>query len=205
MGHQADARKILIEKERRLRAMRRGKEDDWPLRQVRLGWDTVLSWTVRYGHQPLFALIWLIGFWVIGQNAYLAAWQADAFKPNNAFVLRSAEWVRCGVDVGATVELAVPGPKGAVQTVPGLRDGVTRQACFAAQPEGRGFPEFNSWIYSLDVLVPVVEIEQQANWVPDDDQAQGWVAKIVMYLQIIMGWALSLLAVAGLSGIIKSD
>ncbi|MEL7348273.1 MAG: hypothetical protein AAFN17_10990, partial [Pseudomonadota bacterium] len=80
-----------------------------------------------------------------------------------------------------------------------------------------------------------VEVEQQANWIPDsacdghwetglrlpnpfDDAAPfwdggvprvhdciGWYAKGLVYLNIILGWGLSLLAVAGFSGLVKSD
>ena len=42
-------------------------------------------------------------------------------------------------------------------------------------------------------------------WVPDEDTWPGWFAKGLVYVEIVMGWLLSLLAVAGLSGIIKSD
>ena len=40
---------------------------------------------------------------------------------------------------------------------------------------------------------------------PDEDTWPGWFAKGLVYFNIVMGWVLSLLAVAGLSGIIKSD
>ena len=38
-------------------------------------------------------------------------------------------------------------------------------------------PRFNPLIYSLDVLFPLVQVEQQVHWVPDDDQWLGWFAK----------------------------
>ena len=41
---------------------------------------------------------------------------------------------------------------------------------------------------------------------PDEDNRPvGLVAKGLVYIEIVMGWLLSLLAVAGLSGLIKSD
>lgn len=125
-------------------------------------------------------------------------------KPNNPFILRSAEWGRCAVPAGEDVMLAATGADGGATTVRGLREGPeTRAACFMRQPEGWGFPDFNALIYA-DVLVPLVELGQQAHWVPDERSARGWLAKAWVYILIVSGWALSLLAVAGFSGIVKS-
>ena len=47
---------------------------------------------------------------------------------------------------------------------------------------------------------------QPVHWLPDEDQRPvGFFAKGLVYIEIIAGWLLSLLAVAGLSGIIKND
>ncbi len=192
MGHLADAREILIEKEKLQRAARRVK-----LKGPRLWlfwvWDGFLAVTVRYGRQPLFALWWLLGFWLFGVVAFQYAWQADAFKPNNAFVLRADEWVGCSVNA---------------QPYAFRKDSSTASqlGCFLAQPEAEGFPTFSAWVYAFDVLFPLVEVEQQVHWVPDEDiRPIGLFAKRLVYFEIVAGWLLSLLVVAGLSGIIKSD
>ena len=79
-------------------------------------------------------------------------------------------------------------------------------ACFLAQPEAEGFPSFNAGVYAFDVLIPLVNVEQRVHWVPDEDiWPIGWFAKGLFYVEIVAGWLLSLLVVAGLSGIIKSD
>ena len=59
--------------------------------------------------------------------------------------------------------------------------------------------------YLVNVFFPLVEIEQQAHWTPDEDKPGGVLAKGLMYAKIILGWALSLLAVAGFSGLVKSE
>ena len=40
-----------------------------------------------------------------------------------------------------------------------------------------------------------------------DDRAStlGWLARMYLWLHIALGWALSLLAVGGFSGLVKSD
>jgi len=58
-------------------------------------------------------------------------------------------------------------------------------------------------IYSADTLLPIVDLELQNVWIPDEAKAP-WVRRY-LWLQILAGWALSLLAVAGFSGLIKKS
>ncbi|MEL6336499.1 MAG: hypothetical protein AAFQ88_07600 [Pseudomonadota bacterium] len=213
MGHREDARLILIDKERRLRAdaARRGQRG-WLLRAA----DRVLDVTIAYGHRPLRALLFLAILWFIGADVFRAAWHMDQFKPNNAFVLRAPEWVMCdpkledGRDMASGKDVARP---------EGWSADTSQLKCFLEQPEARDFPKFNAGIYAFDVLFPLVDVEQQANWIPDPACAGeakwsmlpssrdcvGWWAKAFVYVLILAGWGLSLLAVAGFSGLVKSD
>ena len=59
-------------------------------------------------------------------------------------------------------------------------------------------------MYSLDTLVPFLDTGQQDFWIPDVRQHWGLAGRVYLYVQNIAGWALSLLAVAGFSGIVKS-
>ena len=45
----------------------------------------------------------------------------------------------------------------------------------------------------------------QAYWLPDDTTGRGAWVRAYLWLHIAMGWALTLLAVAGFSGLIKQD
>lgn len=36
--------------------------------------------------------------------------------------------------------------------------------CFHSQPESASYPEFNRWMYSMDVLLPVPEVGQKQCW-----------------------------------------
>ena len=178
-GQGEDARVVLIEKDRRQREVRLARS----ALEVR-GWlqlrDWILWHTVRHGRQPLRAVLWLGVFWAIGMVVFFSASDAGAIKPNNAFMLRQSEWTEC-----APLE------------------GRARLTCF----EGRAasYPEFNALIYSADTLLPIVSLEMQEYWIPDDSQGVGWFARGYLWVHIAVGWALSLLAVAGFSGLVKSD
>lgn len=191
MGHADDARAVLIDKEKLQRKHRRKSMTRW-CRWWHAFWDGVLNKTVRFGHQPLCAFWWLLGLLALGVATFSAASHAGAMKPNNAVILRAPEWVGCA-------ETAPPWMDR------GGSESRSQLDCFLRQPEAQGFPAFNALIYSADVLFPLVDIEQQSYWTPNEDMTVGMIAKFVMYLNIILGWALSLLAVAGFSGLVKSD
>lgn len=60
-------------------------------------------------------------------------------------------------------------------------------------------PAFHALPYTLDVLVPVVDLGQEKAWIP-----QGWAQDCSWFL-IIAGWFLTTAVVAGLTGIFKRD
>lgn len=190
MGHRVDARKVLIEKEKRQRRALRARRrkallfEDAIFASV---WDRMLGATVRYGHQPLLAFVWLALFWLVGLIVFAGAEAVGAIKPNQPVVLRGAEWVQC-----ANPD-TTPDPK-------------TRLACFFEMPAARSYPGFNAAIYSADTLLPIVDLEMQGYWIPDDRASTfGRLARAYLWLHIALGWALSLLAVAGFSGLIRTD
>ena len=192
MEMEEDAIEILIHKERRYRPFLRKRMEIIFRPLYWLGERVLLDGVIRYGYRPLRAFLWLILLLIFTFSIFLFAWRNDAMKPNNAFVLRAEEWVTCSEADRPFKFLRNPAYHSQLD-------------CFLAQPEGQSFLEFNALVYAADVLFPLVEIEQQASWTPDEDQALGLFAKWTMYLSIIFGWALSLLAVAGFSGLVKSD
>jgi hypothetical protein len=200
LGHEEDARTILIEKERLQRGARRARARN-PVWRAALGLsDAVLAVTVRYGRQPLLAFVWLLAFWLAGTLVFAIAQNHAAIKPNSAVVLRSAEWTMCGVPTTGTRDLV-----SVRQSVNGrAAPGQTQLDCFLGQWEASSYPRFSAAIYSLEVLVPFIELDQKAYWRPDPDRPFGRMTNFFFYLQSVVGWALSLLAVAGFSGLVKS-
>jgi hypothetical protein len=204
MGHGQAACEILIEKEKRQRAVRRARLRSEGRRAV-ANWhgvaDAVLGATVRFGRVLLLALAWLLLPLALGAVLFGVAHARDAIKPNLPQIQRAPEWVLCGVPDTETVMLA-----GQSQTTAGLRaPGQSRIDCFHARAEGASHPRFNALVYSADALIPVVSLEMQSYRIPDDTTPFGAVARGYLWLHIAAGWFLSLLAVAGFSGLIKTD
>lgn len=191
MGYGGEATKVLIEKERLQRRARRERlrkqyliEDAWG----RAVWDRIMAYTVRYGRQPLWAFVWLIGVWLLGAMVFAQANALGAMMPNHPHFQLSPAWIDCH-----------DGPRRHAAAYP------HQQACFTAQPEALSYTSFSSLAYSADTLFPLVSLEIQDYWIPDNRTPWGAFARFYLWVHIAVGWGLSLLAVAGFSGLIKSD
>ena len=200
MGHDEDATKVLIEKERLQRRARRKRARQPLLRAILAAKDGILAITVAYGRQPLLAFVWLAFFWALGVAMFAYAERESAFKPNSTVILRSPEWTLCGIERSeqrflSSIQMNANGR---------AEKGQTQLSCFRQQWEASSYPEFNAWMYSIDVLLPVLEMDQKTYWRPDPSKPSGGSALSYYYFQSMVGWVLSLLAVAGFSGLVKS-
>ena len=143
------------------------------------GRNLMLNGLIAFGHKPRRAFWWLAFLWFLGGMVFLAAADQGQVKPNNVRAVMSADWVSCA----------------------GSENPVS---CFAATQSGVSYPRFNAWIYSADTLLPIVDLEVQNYWIPAEEAgAMGTFARWYLWFQIASGWALSLLAVAGFSGLIR--
>ena len=88
----------------------------------------------------------------------------------------------------------------------GMRDGVIVPASDKSESH---FP-FSSFWYSLDTFLPVVNLRQNDHWVPKPNNVIRFGIRYDLFLRrylwfhILLGWALTTLFVAGVTGILKS-
>jgi hypothetical protein len=64
---------------------------------------------------------------------------------------------------------------------------------------GEAHPGFHGAVYALDTLLPVVDLRQQAIWIPQGG-VQWWA-----WASILAGWILTTAVVAALTGLLKRD
>jgi hypothetical protein len=64
---------------------------------------------------------------------------------------------------------------------------------------GEAHPSFHGAVYALDTLLPVVDLRQQAAWIPHGG-AQWWASA-----SILAGWILTTAIVAALTGLLRRD
>ncbi len=201
MGHDEEKSRVLIAKERLQRRARRARSRS-PLR--RLGQrllDGLLWTTTGYGRMPLLAIVWIILFWAVGAAYYTLLDRENALRPNSAVVLRSPEWVLCAVPQAERVFLASLGAERQGRAA----EGQAQLACFREQPEAAAYPKFNAAMLSADAIILGLGTGQKDTWSPDTRVPLGYAGKWLMYFQTLAGLALGLLAVAGFSGIVKSN
>ena len=228
-GHGSDAREVLIEKERlqrkawravlqrQLDAARAGRDagdagkgfrpenDKVVSAWLRLWWarfvDWLLEWSVAFGRRPGRAAIWLLLALGLGAMIFARAAGFGEIKPNLPQIQRAPEWVACAENPDLTgLPEAARGPY-----TSRARPGEDQLICFLRQPEAASYPRFNALVYSADTLLPVIAMEMQSYWIPDDSKPIGRWARLYLWLHIAAGWGLTLLAVAGFSGLIKTD
>ncbi len=101
----------------------------------------------------------------------------------------------------------------------GKRAGVMRLTWPETTPLPTGDPTtgLSPLLYSLDVFLPFVNLHQEHYWWPDESAAgtcriaglhlpvRGSVLRTYLWLQIIAGWLLSAIFVAGVTGLIRGD
>ena len=143
--------------------------------------------TAGYGYRPTRALVFMAVFLVVGTLVFSAANNEGAMVPNNPFILRSVEWTDCIDD--------------------DMGKGTTR-ACWLAKNAGKDFTRFQPFVYSLDTFIPIVDLHQETNWIPQPERGTTWIgrwARFYLWVHIAFGWILTTVAVAGFTGLIKKD
>lgn len=66
-------------------------------------------------------------------------------------------------------------------------------------------PYFEPVGYSLDVFLPIVDLHQESAWEPNLAMPGGRLIQYYLYLHILAGWFFTTLAVAGVTGLVRSD
>ncbi len=188
MGHRSDAQTVLMVKERLLRAENRrlraetsGYGPRWLMMWLS---DMVLRFTVGYGYRPgrsvAFAVVLIAGLAAF----YQATWNAGDMTPNAAPILTSQPWI-------AATESHPEGP-GAFWSQPG-------QA-------GQDWETFSSLAYAADLVIPLVNFGQEDAWAPSTSRSPlgrlGWGLR---WLAKGIGWIVTALAAAALTGVIRRD
>jgi hypothetical protein len=68
-----------------------------------------------------------------------------------------------------------------------------------------GYDSFSPWVYSADVLLPVVDLGYSEKWMPVPTEPWGRGLRYLRWLEIVLGWLFGGVLVAMLGGLIKKD
>lgn len=214
MGHAEDARQVAIAFEHRLREANL-------IGQTPKNWGEFLSWIYRkvsraghwlfgvftgYGYRPLHLLLWMVGVWLLCAGIYRHAALEGVFAPSSPPVFQKDDYAPCKPDY-----VPLPSPANAMNPPPKIGN------WYQCEKLPQAYPRFSPLMYSLDVLLPPIDLQQNKNWTPisptpDEDPWYGHVqwlnvlkhfTRLVLWFEILFGWVSTLLLVAVVSGLTK--
>lgn len=212
MGHVEDARQIGIAFELKLRKadlIGRTAPETW--KPVAYGKRTIartvhalFGWLSGYGYRPMRLVFGMTAAWLICGICYwfLALPPHDAIGPSDPLVFQNERYAAC-VPESQTAASA---------TASGARQAGNWYLCESLPAE---YSTFSPLAYSLDVLLPLVDLGQEKSWgplVPTPIKvawkeglvfSPGHVARLLVWFETIFGWVGSLLLVGIVSGVAR--
>lgn len=210
MGHFEEARKVGIAFEQRLRktGLLGYGTAHWPWGTRWLGKIPHMLYgaLTGYGYRPMRLLAWILGIWLFFTSVYwYAALEQNVFAPSNPLVFQNEAYATCRKEYGEgwqkrSPETPIPASIGNWYT------------CDALRGEYTGF---SPGAYSLDILLSLVDLQQEKDWGPitATPSANAWVEfwnwdwghgiRFLVWLETLIGWGISLLLVAIVSGLTR--
>lgn len=198
MGHPYDAGEVAIAKQKQLRAAGKIKG---PVRQALHGLYGAFT---GYGYRPLRLVYSAVAIWFVASLLYAHAAAIGIMAPSNAEIIAHRQ---LHTDLrGAVADSGACGVRGEVQ--PGN-----------FWPQCPGLPSeyttFYSFAYSLDLILPLVDLQQEHDWAPAvsytdargtvRNSVAGQIIRAVLWFEILFGWTASLVLVAVLTRLVEKD
>jgi hypothetical protein len=223
-GHEAEARRIAIAKEDRLRKdsrIRTGKTARDHIRgPVARPAHWVFGLLARYGYAPFRLVSILALLWIVSSVFFWFAAERGVFAPSNPLVFQNPQLAHCSPD-------SIESERVAAKALADRRDEPFAAANWYLCPQlPAEYTTFQPFLYALDLLLPLVELQQDRDWAPmictplsvatSSSWPTDWGAwfttcglrsftRWVMWFQILFGWVASLMLVAAVSRLASRD
>lgn len=232
MGHEGEAKKVRIALERE-----RHRHEFAQRKQLGVGvygrYLAYARWIGRLGQRLILNYgydTWrpariMAALWLVGSLLFLSGYRAGLMAPASDQVLT---WEKYAAGPGrrkdeATSPTAHQAAAQQITTTPAEETAASpadqTSPPIAELPKSTGpsvesllppdYPQFNAAIYSLHVLLPIVDLRQQEYWLPSIQRGwRGWdsagsALRWYMWFQTLSGWVLALFLIAGLTGLVK--
>ena len=182
MGHDDDAREILLAKEQEVT-----KRKKWWQKPLRWLWEKLAG----YGYKPIRTFCAGMIVIAIGWGVFWCADESGRMVPHQPVVLANAEYKS---------EMArATGNGGQCRDGPKPTEAVARLF-----PD---YPEFNAAVYSLDVFIPFFALHQEPYWYPNPSDSDREVLLRILplwyWLEIGAGWILTSLFLLSVTGVLR--
>lgn len=186
MGHLHEASVVAIAMQNALRKAKKIKGIRNPLHWV-------YGKLAGYGYRPMNTVVAMAFVWLVMGFAFWAG--ADGYAaigPANPVITSEALYPDAGQLCGH-----------------GNETGKTRWTECAGVPDE--YSTFQPFIYSLDLILPLVDLQQESDWAPiaegptGRDLLAGAILRWLMWFEILFGWTASLILVAVLGRLVEKD
>jgi len=170
---------------------------------IRVGWrntgsliaDRVFGLVVGYGHKPERSFYMLLTLVFIGWLLADQSWKEGDFAPTSGPVLMSDSWQALATDPNIQNPAKVWSDK--FMLAP---DGTP------VLTAGRDYETFNAVSYAVDLVVPIVSLGQEAAWAPSTTRGPwGWWLWWARWWLIALGWIVTAIGAAAVTGVIRRD
>jgi len=170
---------------------------------IRVGWrntgsliaDRVFGLVVGYGHKPERSFYMLLALVFIGWFLADQSWKKGDFAPTAGPVLMSESWQNLATDPNIQNPAKVWSDK--YMLAP---DGTP------VLTAGRDYETFHAVSYAVDLVVPIVALGQEAAWAPSTTRGPwGWWLWWVRWWLIALGWIVTAIGAAAVTGVIRRD
>ncbi len=163
---------------------------------LRIAWMWLLRFSIGFGYRTWRATLFFVLFLVIGIGFFACADLHDLMTPAQQYVHlagvpehlpSSPEWLRLHQEDASLASLTA-----------------------------NDYPDFSPVIYAMDTFIPLVELGQETYWIPKVHAsspvrfrgyelftATGRVVRWFLVVYILIGWVLTTLIVASLTGLLK--
>ncbi|TXI49237.1 MAG: hypothetical protein E6Q50_08595 [Lysobacter sp.] len=238
MGHIEDSRQIGIAFEKKIR-------DFDMIGAPPLGWKPWIAKIYRrfsrtahwlfgaltgYGYRPYQLVLWCSTCWLVCGGFYwrMALPGNDVFAPSDPLVFLNPAFSRCRVAAPSDSSRATSSPEAAPASASqgASSDPFKSESSEDEFVRGQGnwytcestpaeYPGFSPFAYSLDVMLPLVDLQQENYWgpiisAPDEEPFYELIyfdgeriTRLVIWLQTLFGWIVSVLLVAIVSGLTR--
>ncbi len=198
MGHPEEAQRLAMERQgylvrRRLARWAAGPRGALDAAGALL-WAMTGGLLIGHGYRPLRVLFIMAAVGLACGFYFKLAAEQGVFAPRDSQVFLAEQFKDCR---------------------PEAHGNWTKCVSIAGQKFAE-YPQFDPWIYSFNVLLPVVDLQQEKSWVPMQKEVNftlggrtvtvpGWGTNALVLAELVFGWVASLLAIAAFSGLVKTE
>ncbi len=189
-GDRSGAKDVLVAREWRALAF-------VPRWYIRRSWGWTRGILLGFGYKPYRAIFPIVLLWLWSGTVFLIASRAHLMVPTarDATAERITE-----VKPTPVATLSIPRLIAAPET--SATASVANARPIVAQELRCGYPDFWPFVYSIDAMTPLLDLQQDRYYIPRSDNALGSIVLWWLWVHIVLGWILFTLFLAAVTGLV---